>query len=189
MLGHSQKVIAGDLGVGISTVSTHLAHLTTKLKARGRAQLMAVVPSLFSPTAASLSPREGPRLPSPRGNCSDPSHSPLFLSMQRFGHDAKEWVLLSFPVIPARFWERLTSAECAVVTLVLRGCTNAQIAKQRRRSDRTVANQVFQIFKKLGVSSRAELLSSVLRPGADDGCPADADRRSLESAPLPTVPC
>ncbi|HEY1953967.1 MAG TPA: helix-turn-helix transcriptional regulator, partial [Polyangiaceae bacterium] len=51
----------------------------------------------------------------------------------------------------------LTRAERAVARRVARGESNAEIARARGSSPRTVANQVAQIFRKLGVASRAEL--------------------------------
>lgn len=50
----------------------------------------------------------------------------------------------------------LTPAERAIVGAMLRGWSNAQIAQHRRRSDRTVANQVACAFRKLGIGSRTE---------------------------------
>jgi DNA-binding CsgD family transcriptional regulator len=53
----------------------------------------------------------------------------------------------------------LSPAESEVVAHLLRGRTNAQIAKIRSASERTVANQVANVFRKLGVSSRLELVA------------------------------
>ncbi|RYZ65594.1 MAG: LuxR family transcriptional regulator [Proteobacteria bacterium] len=51
----------------------------------------------------------------------------------------------------------LTAAEREVVSEVVAGASNAQIATARGTSSRTVANQLQRIFAKLGVHSRAEL--------------------------------
>jgi DNA-binding NarL/FixJ family response regulator len=53
--------------------------------------------------------------------------------------------------------EKLTTAERAIVKRLLRGETNAAIARARGTSTRTVANQVAHVFRKLGVRSRREL--------------------------------
>lgn len=58
--------------------------------------------------------------------------------------------------------ELLTPAEREVALLVVRGLSNAAIAKQRRCAVRTVANQLQAIYRKLGVASRAELGALVL---------------------------
>jgi DNA-binding CsgD family transcriptional regulator len=55
----------------------------------------------------------------------------------------------------------LTEAERAVVSGVLRGLSNAQIAATRGASVRTVANQLASVFRKLGVRSRHELIAHV----------------------------
>ncbi len=59
----------------------------------------------------------------------------------------------------------LTAAERDVALAVARGLSNAQIGSERQASPRTIANQVAAIMRKLGVSSRAEL---VARFGARD---------------------
>lgn len=51
----------------------------------------------------------------------------------------------------------LTTAERAVMALLLEGQSNAAIARRRGRAVRTIANQVASIFRKYGVGSRAEL--------------------------------
>ena len=53
----------------------------------------------------------------------------------------------------------LSEAERAVVGLAAFGLSNQEIAKRRRASPRTVANQLASAYRKLRVSSRAELLA------------------------------
>ncbi len=55
--------------------------------------------------------------------------------------------------------EGLTPAESDVVAHLLRGASNAEIAAARGASERTVANQVANAFRKLGVGSRLELVA------------------------------
>lgn len=64
---------------------------------------------------------------------------------------------MSFFVSRPPQWKDLTAAEEHVVALVLEGLSNAQIARRRGTRERTVANQLASIFRKLGVSSRSEL--------------------------------
>ena len=68
----------------------------------------------------------------------------------------ERWVVLSVPV-PSGARVELSEAERAVKAMLLRGDSNADIARARGTSVRTVANQVASIFRKLGVRSRAEL--------------------------------
>lgn len=66
----------------------------------------------------------------------------------------------------------LTRAEHRVVVEILRGCSNADIARMHGVSPRTVASQIASAMRKLGVGSRAELsvrLASLLAAGADEG--------------------
>ena len=52
----------------------------------------------------------------------------------------------------------LTAAEREIVALVCRSHSNAEIASLRGRSVRTVETQLSSIYRKLGISSRAELI-------------------------------
>jgi DNA-binding CsgD family transcriptional regulator len=74
--------------------------------------------------------------------------------------DGEQLAVLSYPVrvaAPAS----LTAAERDVVQRIVRGETNAEIARARRTSLRTVANQVAAVFEKLDVSSRRELVAKL----------------------------
>lgn len=70
---------------------------------------------------------------------------------------------------------RLTAREREVAALVAGGSTNAEIAARLRISKRTVEKHVDNIRQKLGVMSRAKLISWMLQaqrlevvPGVDD---------------------
>jgi DNA-binding NarL/FixJ family response regulator len=69
-----------------------------------------------------------------------------------------EYVLFSFSITPTEVPVELSSAEQDVVQRILEGCSNAEIAKLRRSSTNTVANQLRSIYSKLGVSGRLELV-------------------------------
>jgi DNA-binding NarL/FixJ family response regulator len=56
---------------------------------------------------------------------------------------------------------QLTSAEREVATALLQGATLADIALKRHTSERTVANQVQAIYRKLGVGSRLALATAL----------------------------
>ena len=58
---------------------------------------------------------------------------------------------------------RLTAAERDVFDGLALGLSDAQIAKRRRASVRTVSKQVSAILRKLGVSSRVELSAKLVR--------------------------
>lgn len=71
-----------------------------------------------------------------------------------------EFAVTSEPA-PVALAPVLTAAEQDVVRRLLAGRSNAEIAKARRSSVRTVANQVASVFRKYGVNSRAELAARV----------------------------
>ncbi len=75
------------------------------------------------------------------------------------------YVLLSFArgASPA---DGLTSAERQVALAVLAGYSNAEIARLRGSSPRTIANQLASIYRTLGVRSRAELAAQARSLGA-----------------------
>lgn len=54
---------------------------------------------------------------------------------------------------------RLTPAERIAVQRLCEGLSNREIARTRRVSPRTVANQLASAFRKLQVGSRAELVA------------------------------
>lgn len=89
---------------------------------------------------------------------------PAGITSTRFTVGDEEVVVLSFPLPGYRLPDTLTAAERAVVELLLEGRSNANIASARGTSVRTVANQVASIFRKVGVTSRAELMAR-LRDG------------------------
>lgn len=81
--------------------------------------------------------------------------------------DGHQYVLLEWPARAAREPVDLTPAERDVLAGILRGDSNATIARRRRTRPRTVANQVASLFRKLGVRSRSELVAHLM--GGDAG--------------------
>lgn len=75
--------------------------------------------------------------------------------------EGETFLILSLP-LGALDLSKLTPAERAVAEAMIDGKSNAEIAKLRGRSVRTIANQIASIFRKLGVGSRAELASRMI---------------------------
>lgn len=73
----------------------------------------------------------------------------------RLGRDL---ALIELPLPFAEIPPALTEAEQDVALEVFRGATNREIADARGVSVRTVSKQLEAIYRKLGVSSRAELV-------------------------------
>jgi DNA-binding NarL/FixJ family response regulator len=71
----------------------------------------------------------------------------------------EELVVVSLPV--GQPIEQLTRAEAEVANDAIAGLSNTAIARRRRRSPRTIANQLGAIYRKLGVASRAELAAKL----------------------------
>ena len=88
---------------------------------------------------------------------------PHDLSVFRFTIESEDYVLLTFDlpdkdVRPPNL-DRLTQAERAILRLVLHGYSNSGIAQVRGKSASTIANQLYAIYRKLGVKSRRELMA------------------------------
>jgi len=94
------------------------------------------------------------------------SPPPADLLAYRLDLGGSEFAVLEWPAgRTADARALLTTAERAVVALVLSGWSNAQVALRRGCSARTVANQLASAYRKLGVGSRAELAARVAAGG------------------------
>jgi DNA-binding CsgD family transcriptional regulator len=74
-----------------------------------------------------------------------------------------EVLLLRIPFGRERWPLTFTAAERSVAGLIVDGAGNAEIARARGTSKRTISNQIASIFRKAGVGSRAELAALVFR--------------------------
>jgi len=79
---------------------------------------------------------------------------------RQFVEDGEERAVLVLPLpsLPDKPIERASNAESEIVRLVLEGLSNQAIAERRGTSTRTVANQLQSLYRKLGVTSRIELI-------------------------------
>jgi DNA-binding CsgD family transcriptional regulator len=86
---------------------------------------------------------------------------------EQFFRDGEEYVVLNFSVPTATDDNPfgLTPTEWEVVGLILAGLSNELIASRRRRSARTVANQLQSIYRKVGVFCRVELARKLCEVG------------------------
>jgi DNA-binding CsgD family transcriptional regulator len=128
--GASAKDIAYALGVSPSNARALLAAALAKLGLRSRAELYR-----WNPADAAVHVLE----------TDPPIHA------------------LAIPDRDPAGWKpeaSLTTAELEVARLAAQGRSNAEIAEARDTSVRTVANQMAKILRKLGVSSRADILRS-----------------------------
>ena len=78
--------------------------------------------------------------------------------MNRLMVDAEELLVFEWSTEPTAPPADLSSAEADVLARLVRGQSNAEIAKARKTAVRTVANQVASLLRKTGASSRFELI-------------------------------
>ncbi len=126
--GHPQKLIAYELGLSVGTVGGLLARVFRKLGVRSTPEL---IERLSIPSTVARATLDGGR--------------ELLLFASSSAPDAGA-ALAS-----------LTEAERDVAIGAARGESNAAIARTRSTSLRTVEHQLEGVFRKLGVTSRAEL--------------------------------
>ncbi len=93
--------------------------------------------------------------------------APLGLTVDTFELGEHGYALLEWPSTRRRLPGELTRCQRDIVALVLAGLDNAEIARRRRRSVRTVAHQVDSIFRRLGVGSRLQLFALFSRGGRE----------------------
>ena len=127
-LGHGSKSIAYTLGTSASSVDNAVASIAVKLGLVSRAELSA----FFSPAGARAKLAE------------------VAVAGERL-------LVGAYPLVDEVAVALLSGAERAVVALIVLGSTNAHIATRRGTTERTVANQVQSIFRKLEARSRSEL--------------------------------
>jgi DNA-binding CsgD family transcriptional regulator len=86
----------------------------------------------------------------------------LRVTVRRWG--GLEVLVASYPVGASVGHTALSAAEQEVARLLVDGLSNRDIAARRGTSSRTVANQVASMLRKLGVTSRNELVARLLAP-------------------------
>jgi DNA-binding NarL/FixJ family response regulator len=145
--GRSYKVIAAELELPEST-AWRLVRLAMQTLGIERDTEL---PFLFEGPAPHV-----PGLPSPPG-----------LAAVSFERAGRPRLRLSYALPTCPLPLGLTAVERALVRAVLRGDTSHDIAAARRRSPRTIANQLALIFRKVGVTSRLELVARLLKASAD----------------------
>lgn len=129
----SNKEIAFALGLSESTVAAAVSNVLRKLQCRRRSDLLA-----FADVERAV-------------------HAEIAVEGDRIG-------VLALPGAGAGpVAEMLSAAERDVATHLIDGKSNAEIARARGTSPRTVANQIRGMFDKLGLSGRSELVRALRR--------------------------
>lgn len=139
LLSDSQKRTASECGVAESTVSACVHRALTLIGVRAtRAKVPPVVTLLAHASTGAASPP---------GRLSSVVHQGVVYRI----------VSVARPEL--RVSSKLSAGQYYVIGRIVEGWTYAQIAQERRRSARTVANQVTEAFRRLGVSGRAQLIA------------------------------
>jgi DNA-binding NarL/FixJ family response regulator len=130
VMGHSNKLIAYELGIATSTVALHLQGVARKLGVRTRVEVIDRILLIAAGEARAVAIDDEvvtAIVPPAPASTEEPADA------------------------------RLSPAELAVARLAARGVSNARIAATRGVAVRTVANQLASIYSKLAIGSRAEL--------------------------------
>lgn len=139
------KVVALELGISSSTVSASLGRTLETIGVRSRGELV----TLAALGHARLEPVTDDA----------PAWTTVVRGLARLTLTERTAIIASFSLMDAERMQHLTPAECDVVRAVLAGKTNAEIARSRRTSPSTVANQLAQVYRKLKIGSRWALAS------------------------------
>ncbi len=139
------KELAASLGHSLGHVSVLVAGAMDRLKVRSEAHLVA----LFDGQDGA------PRLAPPPG---------LEGAVTEIG--GQQRLTLTYPSPRWTLPAVLTSAEAGVVLALIEGASHREVALARGTAERTVANQVASIFRKLRVRSRLELFVMLRRRAA-----------------------
>jgi DNA-binding NarL/FixJ family response regulator len=131
-LGRTTKEISYILGISAPTVSACTAHAQEKLGLRCLAELAAFF-----------------------------AQGGLRCKLAEVAVAGEKLLVGAYPLVNEHLVGSLTAAEREIVVHLVSGSTNSDIARRRGSSERTVANQVQSIFRKLGARSRAELAASL----------------------------
>lgn len=160
--GETSVSLASHMRISQAAVSELLKRLVKKIGLRSRSELL-----WFCREHAGLGP-------------------PKTLRAARLRTFGGEIVVLVAAMRPAEVAIPLTHAERAILLAVLEGKSNPAIARSRKTSPSTVANQVMQLRHKLRVSTRYEIIlrSREWAPSAPapDRLPAAVARRFAERA-------
>lgn len=140
LAGDTEKAVAIDQGVSTSTVATHL---TSVLRGWGLKCGANGVPALL---VIAL-------------------HACRGATSIAYGSMSSEDQLsrVSAPRPDRSLPDLLSSAERHVTRRLVEGWTRTAIARERQRSERTVANQIATIFSKLSVSGRRSLIALLVQ--------------------------
>lgn len=145
--GTSLKVIAMEADVSLSSASTRFSTAAKSLGLPGRIAALPVV-------LAEL-------------RCADRVNSQATAAAYRLWGEGVRYLVMISPRADVELAWQLPPAEFEACELFLHGLSYRQIAKRRRTSVRTIANQLSAVFRRLGISGRLQLLARVASASLD----------------------
>lgn len=158
LLGESQKLIALDLKRAVSTIATLVGRAMLDLGLTCRVSQAPVALVMVVHAAHDLELRRQATL-----RCLEAGSTSRFI--------------VTLPRPERTFRAGLNPAERDIVRLRVEGMSYDEMARHRKTSPRTIANQVGAVYRKLGVSGRLALLANIVK-GAEQ-------RRSRDALPSP----
>jgi DNA-binding CsgD family transcriptional regulator len=141
--GESTKALAIEVGLSVATVSTHCSSVLASI---GCDHSVSRISALLC--MAALAARGHPL------GCA---------RVDAFSSDPPARWIVSVANPAEGLRDRLSPAEYQIAQLAVDGKSYAKIASARGTSRRTIANQLASMFRKLGVSGRAELRALAIR--------------------------
>jgi len=135
LIGRPQKILALQLGIAASTISS-----------RGRTALV----GMGAPSSLRRAPLALAMLAAVHDLGLEPVGAGYRLTSSATGTELE----ISMPRPELAFRARLTPAELDVVRAIMAGASQRQVGNQRERSARTIANQMAAISEKLRASGR-----------------------------------
>ena len=102
--------------------------------------------------------------------------------------DAQQFRVVSMPRPDRRLTAALPPAELSVVRLLIEGQCYAEIARNRGTSERTIANQITAVFRRLRVSGRSELLHRLFLAEGSGQSPLPEPLTETIAPPSPALP-
>lgn len=143
LLGEPQKIVAFDFNVSPSSVAAIAAQYAAAMGFGERVSRLPILLVMAADAAA-----HGGQGARSRAAC--------------FVHDGVEHRVVSVRLPDPARWQSLSAAEREVAALLLERHGNADIARLRHTSSRTVANQVGSVMHKLAARGRSEIIAKMV---------------------------
>ncbi len=164
LCGLSQNHVALDLGVAPSTIASHARLALEGMGVFGRPSLVHPLLMLAATATRQRSLAAG--------------------SLSFVTSGSSDLQVIGIPRPDRRLVGVLPSAELEVIRCLVEGCCYAEIAQRRGTAERTIANQITAVFRRLQVSGRSELLQRLFEL---EGTSRPAPRTDSTPPPPPTV--